>query len=212
ELNKPVEENYGTMILDGLPAAESYATLLDQLKMIPFMQKELQYKGVIPAGNRLNDIGLKKFIEFLEDEVRRADDIVDFGFVRIQTDLYRHRQLMLGSIDASRLATSPALAAIAKGETALATKEEIINYLHAASETQSSGKKLRSGSAASGSGDTGAIASRTMSGSPAANESNLADRHAAGEHLTEATRSGGGSFSNFDNSLFLMNVGVAAGA
>lgn len=79
--------------------------------------------------SKLEKLGLEKFIEFLEDTTQRADDTIDLGFVRVQTDIYRLRQLMLGNLAASRLATSPALAAIAKGENAAATREDIQKFL-----------------------------------------------------------------------------------
>ncbi|HSN05084.1 MAG TPA: hypothetical protein VLS44_08865 [Nitrospira sp.] len=73
--------------------------------------------------------GLSPFIEFLEGKIRRANDSVDLGFLQIQTNIYRMRQLMLGSAAASRLVTSPALASIAQGESALATREDLENFL-----------------------------------------------------------------------------------
>ncbi|MGK7888697.1 MAG: hypothetical protein AB4042_05140, partial [Leptolyngbyaceae cyanobacterium] len=79
----------------------------------------------------LSELGLEKFIEFLDDKVQRANDKIDLGFVRAQTDIYRLRQIMLGNVEASRLATSPALAEIAKGETAVATRSDLENFLAA---------------------------------------------------------------------------------
>ncbi len=73
--------------------------------------------------------GVEGFIEFLKARADRADDIVDYGFVKVQTDLYRVRQIMLGATEASRLAISPALASIAQAETAVATHERIQDFI-----------------------------------------------------------------------------------
>lgn len=78
---------------------------------------------------RLDSLGLERFIDFLEDKVQKANDKVDLGFLRVQTDIYRHRQLMLGNINASRLATSPILATIAQGDSAAVTREQLSDFL-----------------------------------------------------------------------------------
>lgn len=77
----------------------------------------------------LTDNGLEHFIKTLQHRVNKADDIIDLGFLRTQTDIYRYRQHLLNTVDASRLATSPILAQIAQGTTANATKEDLQKYL-----------------------------------------------------------------------------------
>lgn len=72
--------------------------------------------------------GIEGFIDFLSDKVNKANDKVDFGFVRLQTDIYRIRQFILGNEDATKLAISPILAGIAKGQTAVATTEQITKF------------------------------------------------------------------------------------
>ncbi len=69
--------------------------------------------------------GLVKLIADLEHKIQQADDAVDFGFLRAQSDIYRLRQLMLGNQLGTKLATSPALATIAKGETATAVRSDL---------------------------------------------------------------------------------------
>jgi len=73
--------------------------------------------------------GLEGFIAYLKSRSDRADDIVDYGFVKVQTDVYRIRQLMLGTTAASRLAVSPALARIAQADTAVASQTQIASFL-----------------------------------------------------------------------------------
>lgn len=77
----------------------------------------------------LTDHGLQHFIDRINLKIKKADDLLDLAFLTSQTDIYRFRQNVLGTTDASRLATSPILANIATGVTAAATAENIRNYL-----------------------------------------------------------------------------------
>lgn len=79
--------------------------------------------------SQLPVLGLEGFIAYLKSRADRADDIVDYGFVKVQTDVYRIRQLMLGTTAATRLAVSPALASIAQADTALASQTQIASFL-----------------------------------------------------------------------------------
>ena len=72
--------------------------------------------------------GLEGFIAFLKARADRADDLVDFNFVKVQTDIYRVRQIILCTSAATRLAVSPALAAIAQSETAVASSARIAGF------------------------------------------------------------------------------------
>ena len=94
--------------------------------------------------------GLEGFIAYLVSRADRADDLVDYGFIKVQTDVYRVRQLVLGTTAATRLAVSPALATIAQAETAVASQEQISTFY----------TKLISGPTAT----TAAAPRRTMSG------------------------------------------------
>jgi hypothetical protein len=73
--------------------------------------------------------GLSGFADYLRKRVDRADDITDFGFAHMQVDMHRIRQMMMSTTDASRLAISPALAAIAKSDSALTVQSQIKEYL-----------------------------------------------------------------------------------
>ncbi len=73
--------------------------------------------------------GLEGFIAYLKSRTDRADDLTDYGFIKVQTDIYRFRQLMLNTMDASRLTLSPALANISKAETASATQDKISGFI-----------------------------------------------------------------------------------
>jgi hypothetical protein len=74
-------------------------------------------------------LGVEGFSNYLKSRADRADDLVDYSFVKVQTDVYRIRQLMLDSTSATRLAVSPALASIAQAETATASQTQISNFL-----------------------------------------------------------------------------------
>ena len=128
ELSEP-EEAFETS--GDPPGSTQLDKLRERLKRGDIFPKQILEETRLPEppSDIIDKLGLKGFIDYLEQKVNQADDIIDFGFVRVQTDIYRYRQLMLGSTEAARLATSPALAAIAKGETALATKEQIIDFI-----------------------------------------------------------------------------------
>jgi hypothetical protein len=87
--------------------------------------------GVLSAPERaqLAARGLEGFVAFLKSRADRADDFIDYGFVKVQTDGYRLRQLILGTTNATRLAISPTLAGIAQAETAVASQERIASFL-----------------------------------------------------------------------------------
>lgn len=112
---------------DGKPVL--MVTVIDKLR------KDLDAtRGKILGENELkkfDEVGLEDFVTYLRDLVDRASDRIDFGFLRVQTDIYRKRQLILNNVAATRLATSPVLASIAQGDSAIATKADIQAFLDA---------------------------------------------------------------------------------
>ncbi|MFN8468430.1 MAG: hypothetical protein U0X20_22925 [Caldilineaceae bacterium] len=76
-----------------------------------------------------DNLGLADYVTFLDKRIRAADDIVDYHFLRVQTDMYRFRQRILGTEEANRLATSSVLAAIARGDSAYATNQDMQAFL-----------------------------------------------------------------------------------
>jgi len=95
---------------DGNPSPKDSASIVSELR------------------EKIREHGLDQYIVDLQAAVDSADDTVNLKFLKIQTDIYRLRQLMLGNDDSSRLSTSPILASIAQGETALGTKENLANF------------------------------------------------------------------------------------
>ena len=77
----------------------------------------------------LQNNGLQHFIDRINAKLQKADDLLDLAFLTSQTDIYRYRQNVLGTTDATRLAVSPILANIATGVTAAATAQNIRDYL-----------------------------------------------------------------------------------
>lgn len=78
-----------------------------------------------PAGTRR---GLVPLIDGLNPALNEADDFIDFGFTRVQADIYRLRQTLLDNEEATKLATFPVLAGIAKGTNALATSRGLLEH------------------------------------------------------------------------------------
>ena len=87
-----------------------------------------------PSGNAddMKDLlnnGLQRFIDHINARISQADDLINLGFLTAQTDIYRYRQNVLGTIDASKLATSPILANIATGDTSAVVSENLHSFL-----------------------------------------------------------------------------------
>ncbi len=110
--------------------ADSPALRIGQVDVLPDLLDDPSLAGLsTQERSRLPALGLERFIAYLKSRADRADDIVDYGFVKVQTDVYRIRQLMLGTTAASRLNVSPALASIAQAETAVASQTQIASFL-----------------------------------------------------------------------------------
>lgn len=112
---------------------------------------------------KLKELGIEKFIAFLKRKINRTDDKVEFGFLRVRTDIYRLRQMMLGNEAGTKLATSPVLAEIAKGESAVATKDELSSFYDRLKTPPKSGDDLPPVGASRASGITGASTVRMES-------------------------------------------------
>jgi len=107
-----------------------------QVTLINNLKTYLKNRTKLPDSDldSLDKSGLERFIVDLERKISSTDDKINLGFVRIQTDIYRMRQFMLGNVEGTKLATSPILASIARGETAQATKKEIADFVLAAKQ------------------------------------------------------------------------------
>ncbi len=141
ELLAPFEAQYGVVPADAdADVPDGVSETLTELVADPRLTDLLS----VSERAQLPERGVEGFIAYLRARADRADDLVDYGFLKVQTDIYRVRQLVLGTTDATRLAVSPALAGIAKAETAVASQESIATYFD----------KLRGTKAATASGTT----------------------------------------------------------
>jgi len=122
----------GAMTLD--PPEEEFGISLDPITLIlevsaiTDLKARLRGQGTFMSrevDENFDRLGLEAFIGYLDAKVSRANDKIDFGFLNTQTNIYRIRQQMLGNSAGTRLATSPALASIATGESALASRENL---------------------------------------------------------------------------------------
>ena len=93
-------------------------------------------QALVEPSSRLQDLlpvlgaeGLRGLAEKLVEEIREANEAVDVGTVRIQTDMYRVRKLLLGKDAATRLATSPILAELGELLTSEASSQDVLDLL-----------------------------------------------------------------------------------
>ncbi len=132
--------------------------LADQtLKPYSLTPSEKQALDRLQTGS-VNDpeyLDLTAFIEDLDDKIRRSNDAVDLGFLKVQTDIYRMRQILLGDEKATRLATSPVLADIAKGESSHATEQHLRTFFARAKASEPMEPAPRSATATASAGASG---------------------------------------------------------
>ena len=76
----------------------------------------------------LTTLGLRPWIEAMEERVRRSESAFTLSFTRCQAGIYAARQLVLGTEDATRTTTSPVLATVGVGTTEVATKQEVATF------------------------------------------------------------------------------------
>jgi hypothetical protein len=76
--------------------------------------------------------GLENFLRNLQNNIKKTEDLLSTGYVKAEADMYRLRQLLLGNIKSSRLATSPAMAQIVSGQTGQPTPADVESFFKAA--------------------------------------------------------------------------------
>ena len=115
-----------------LKAKEAYERLMAKAPLDALSEQERA--RLVPSAPEFE--GLQPFAAELSRRVDAADDAVNLGFIRLQTDIYRLRQIMLSNEEATKLATSPVLATIARGETSYAINEAIQAYFATSKRVQ----------------------------------------------------------------------------
>lgn len=135
------EEHFGTreVLVNGKPSAFGHQQY--QVVALGELQTYLDQATPLTATEIANlaTIGIEAYIEFLQRKIDQADDCVEFGFLRLRTDIYRVRQMMVGNEVGTKLATSPALAEIAKSESAVAAKQELTDFYTRIKQTAAEG-------------------------------------------------------------------------
>ena len=117
----PDGDHYDSTDLQGLKSAAGKAPFVMGSANLPLFNKD--------DWDDLDANGLQHFIDRINAKLDKANDLLDLAFLTTQTDIYRFRQNVLGTTDATRLAVSPILANIATGVTAVATAQNIRDYL-----------------------------------------------------------------------------------
>lgn len=131
DLLAPFEARHGVVPAPVVAAQAPGAGRPDISAAFVELAGDAQLTGLLSASEQrqLVERGVEGFIAYLKSRADRADDLVDYGFVKLQTDIYRVRQFVLDAGDATRLAVSPTLAGIARAETAVASQQRISSFL-----------------------------------------------------------------------------------
>lgn len=126
----PFEPMVGTQVLKRGRASQALETLLADAALAGL---QLGARGARQSlAERVRSLGLNAAVSGLRQALARSNDHIDFGFVRVQADLYRLRQGVLTQTQASRLAVSPALNQIAELDNASATRAQLGAFFEAA--------------------------------------------------------------------------------
>ncbi|MBU4295131.1 MAG: hypothetical protein L6365_05640 [Desulfobulbaceae bacterium] len=128
------EADYGTTVklADGVPELDEIYEPVYTVKPLTSLKSYL-LSDKTPVRDtdidKLDELGLEDFIDWLEASIKKTNLNIDFGYLRLRTEIYRVRQFVLGNVEATKLATSPILAEFAQGETATATKKDIADFM-----------------------------------------------------------------------------------
>ncbi|KQV47965.1 hypothetical protein ASC95_18450 [Pelomonas sp. Root1217] len=108
----------------------------DDSKLTP-TEADAAKRGFQTLAALIQANGLRQTVADLSSRIDEADDAVNLGYLRVQTDMYRLRQTVLKQSQASRFAVSPALTQIADLDNASATREQLSDFYGTVkSETQ----------------------------------------------------------------------------
>ena len=126
------------LALDGSGAAPPVEPLPQVTQELAAFVAQVQELAGLRVAKKLTEAqktgGLRAARAALADLADRTDDTIDLGFLRVQTDIYRARQVVLGNQKGMQLAASPTLAAIVQGSTAFASEREVEKLFEGASK------------------------------------------------------------------------------
>ncbi|MDR7271947.1 hypothetical protein J2X20_004621 [Pelomonas saccharophila] len=117
-----------TLLADPLIAGRKLAPVTgDDSKLTPTEADPVK-RGFQTLAALIQANGLRQTVADLSSRSDEADDAVNLGYLRVQTDMYRLRQTVLKTSQASRFAVSPALTQIADLDNASATREQLSDF------------------------------------------------------------------------------------
>ncbi|MGM9480214.1 hypothetical protein ACS5PN_03375 [Roseateles sp. NT4] len=116
------------LLADPLIAGRKLAPVTgDDSKLTP-TEADAAKRGFQTLAALIQANGLRQTVADLSSRIDEADDAVNLGYLRVQTDMYRLRQTVLKTSQASRFAVSPALTQIADLDNASATREQLSDF------------------------------------------------------------------------------------
>lgn len=119
----PQSEALGTPEEPQASAAADLAAVVAPLAFAPLTAAQRAMIDEAAASGADPYLGVRPFVTEMRRLADEADDLIDLGFSRLQTEIYRIRQIALDNEEATKLATFPILAGIAKGTNAAAMNE-----------------------------------------------------------------------------------------
>ena len=125
-------EAFGTTLTGGTYVSTDIQSLLSTAAAPPYTVTAGTVSVPLFNQDDKNDLqtnGLQHFVDRINAKLDKANDLLDLAFLTAQTDIYRYRQNVLNTTDATRLAVSPILANIATGVTAAGPAQNIQDYL-----------------------------------------------------------------------------------
>ena len=135
----PVFETFGTQpVPGGAYVSQDYQQLIATANNAPYTIFTDGSGNALPAPLPLFSAadmadmaqwGIQHFINRINAKLSQANDLLDLAFLTTQSDIYRFRQYILGSSDATALAVSPIVSQIAAGESAAVTASNLQSYL-----------------------------------------------------------------------------------
>jgi hypothetical protein len=126
DADAPFEAAFGTAAVEGKRVVVEVETLQADKSVGPLRVGARGRQQTVAA--MIDARGLRATIEQLRASINKTSDAIDFGFIRVQSDLYRLRQSVLKQSQATRFAVSPALTQIAELDSAAATREQLAAF------------------------------------------------------------------------------------
>lgn len=124
DANAPFEDAFGTLAAGGQRVVAEFETVKKEVGALRFGVRGAQQT----LAQAIDAHGLRMGMKLLKASLDKTDDGIDFGFIRVQSDLYRLRQSVLKQSQATRFAVSPALSQIAELDSAAATREQLAEF------------------------------------------------------------------------------------